>query len=507
MKYRKKNVLVKDIRQAHPGAKQYSTDVEYANLANRILDDFVRLRPDLGEYTEEIMSYAAISLASYMEDIVAETGVWQSFSMLCKELCGQDIPLYHNREGEYYHNEPNMEAVRYLIWHAAGEMDDSCWSANEECFCEMARVAYKRMDEAFEDLSINDELKEDIDLLLHDAKADFQKLRPALMWIYYNNYITRSGVSEELTQDIVDELSEMEETKIPASMKQFHAVVSSIFAYRVGPLAVKPQTYLAALMRCKGMNAEADEVEKIEMLKFSNYKLDFKDGGEWLSLSSTSGKVIRVAREEVTLSDKDLNESGTLAACFVNYQDAWHLNGILTPFGKDILQFWDEMVKEDPDYIREGTENMTGKKLLDRLGGKEIFYFSGEKDMKDFLKKKLKFNEDMLAAMKGFEGEDICPLFFVDKNAEKYAMHFCFGYTPCIADPVNPYYDSQYAKEEVMDMFYDVHNVSTALILYLLEHDFLPEIYEDETLCKDTTMDEKRSDIQFMLRNIRRDQY
>ena len=59
MKYRKKNVLVKDISQAHPGAKQYSTDVEYANLANRILDDFVRLRPDLGEYTDKIMSYAA----------------------------------------------------------------------------------------------------------------------------------------------------------------------------------------------------------------------------------------------------------------------------------------------------------------------------------------------------------------------------------------------------------------------------------------------------------------
>ena len=36
MKFRKMNVLVKDISQAHPDAKQYSTDVEYANLANRI---------------------------------------------------------------------------------------------------------------------------------------------------------------------------------------------------------------------------------------------------------------------------------------------------------------------------------------------------------------------------------------------------------------------------------------------------------------------------------------
>lgn len=507
MKFRKMNVLVKDISQAHPGAKQYSTDVEYANLANRILDDFVRLRPDLGEYTEEIMSYAAISLASYMEDIVAETGVWQSFSMLCKELCGQDIPLYHNREGEYYHNEPNMEAVRYLIWHAAGEMEDSCWSANEECLYEMARVAYKRMDEAFEELSINDELKEDIDLLLHDAKADFQKLRPALMWIYYNNYITRSAVSEDLTQDIMDELDKVNGTKFPTSLKRYHATVSSIFAYRVGPLAVKPQAYLAALMKCKDLNAEADEVEKIEMLRYSNYKLDIEDGGEWLRLTSTSGKVIRVARDEVTLNDKDLKESGVLAACFVNYKGAWYLNGILTPFDMDILKHWDKMVEEDPDYIREGTENMTGKKLLDRLGGKEIFYFSGEKDMKDFLKEKLMFREDMLAAMKGFEGENIRPLFFIDKNAEKYAMHFCFGYTSCIADPVNPYYDSQYAKEEVMDMFYSVYNVSTALVLYLLEHDYLPEIYEDETLYKDTTMDEKRSDVQFLLRNIRREYY
>lgn len=150
---------------------------------------------------------------------------------------------------------------------------------------------------------------------------------------------------------------------------------------------------------------------------------------------------------------------------------------------------------------------MTGKKLLNRLDGQEIYYFSGEKDMKDFLRKQLMFNEDMLAAMKGFEGEDIRPMLFVDKNAEKYAMQFCLGYTPCIADPINPYYDSHYAKKRCMDMFYAIHDVSTALILYLLEHDFLPEIYEDETLCKDTTMDEKRSDIQFMLRNIRRDQY
>lgn len=507
MKFRKMNVLVKDISQVHPGAKQYSTDVEYANLANRILDDFVRLQPDLGESTEAIMHYSAISLASYMEDIVADAGVWQSFSMLCKELCGQDIPLYHNREGEYFHDEPSLEAVRFLIWHAAGEMDDSCWSANEECFCEMARVAYKRMDEAFEDLSINEELREDIGSLLHEAKSDFLKLRPALIWIFNDNYITRSVVNGDLIKDIVDQLDSMEGTRIPKSIQQFHAMVSSIFAYRIGPLAVKPQTYLAALMRCKGMDAEAEEVEKIEMLKSSNYKLDIEDGGEWLCLTSTSGKVIRVARDEVTLDDKALKESGVLCACFVNYLDAWHLNGILTPFDMDILKHWDNMVEEDPDYIREGTENMTGKKLLDRLGGKEIFYFSGEKDMKDFLKEKLMFREDMLAAMKGFEGENIRPLFFVDKNAEKYAMHFCFGYTPCIADPVNPYYDSQYAKEEVMDMFYSVYNVSTALVLYLLEHDYLPEIYEDETLYKDTTMDEKRSDVQFLLRNIRREYY
>jgi hypothetical protein len=93
MKFSKMNVLVKDISQAHPGAKQYSTDVEYANLANRILDDF-------------------------------------------------------------------------------------------------------------------------------------QKLRPALMWIYYNNYITRSAVSEDLTQDIVDELDKVNGTKFPTSLIRYHATVS-----------------------------------------------------------------------------------------------------------------------------------------------------------------------------------------------------------------------------------------------------------------------------------------
>ena len=66
-------IVAFDISHTHPGHKSYDTDSYYVKLANRLLDSFDKAHLDLGDATPNIMRYAAISLASYMEDVVADS--------------------------------------------------------------------------------------------------------------------------------------------------------------------------------------------------------------------------------------------------------------------------------------------------------------------------------------------------------------------------------------------------------------------------------------------------
>ena len=99
--------------------------------------------------TPAILRYAAVSLASYMEDIVADSGLWRTFSGLCQQMFGWPVPMYHDASEEYYPDEPSMMAVRYLIWNAATEMDNVWWKPEWPELEHMARIAYDRLDSMF----------------------------------------------------------------------------------------------------------------------------------------------------------------------------------------------------------------------------------------------------------------------------------------------------------------------------------------------------------------------
>ena len=72
--------------------------------------------------------------------------------------------------------------------------------------------------------------------------------------------------------------------------------------------------------------------------------------------------------------------------------------------------------------------------------------------------------------------------------------------------PDNPFYDPEYAKEEVDEMLHDT-SVSTALMQYLLRNNFLPDLNGSTLFCHTATASEKNSDTQFYLRYLRQEKY
>ena len=139
-------------------------------------------------------------------------------------------------------------------------------------------------------------------------------------------------------------------------MKVYYAIMHSIFAYKVGPLAIETKEYIAALMRTKSMLREAQAMMDIEVLPMSYYKYTVEDDGQWLQMLRTNGEKIRVARDEMTLDDMELRQHDGCCAIFVKYLGTWHLNGIIIPV-KDIASHWDDFVnvicKFLPNYFQK----------------------------------------------------------------------------------------------------------------------------------------------------------
>lgn len=499
-------IVAMDICQSHPNKKAYNTDAYYAMLANQLLNDFKQLRLDFGKQTSPIMRYSAVLLANYMEDIVADSGLWRSFSALNQQMFGEAVPMYHDGEAEYFPDEPSFEAVRFIVWHGATEMDNIWWNANDESLRKMAIVAFDRLYKTFEQAPVNEELADDITDMLCCAGKDFQKMRTVLMWIFSDCYLTRSFAAEKLIEQRMKEAEDMHNMMPTASMRMFYAVMHSIFAYKVGPLALEPKEYTAALMRTKSMFREAQEITDIEVLPMSYYLYTIEDNGHWLQLHRTNGEKIRVARNEITLDDDELRMHDGCCAIFVKYLGAWHMNGIMIPV-EDMASHWDAFIKEDPDYRKEGTRDVTGKMLLKQSGGKEILYFQDFDKMKSYLMKNMRYQPEHLDFQKEQDLTGKHPLLFIDKNAKKFALHFSFAFTPCIADPTNPYYDATIARKEAIEMFWNDKGISTETILYLLEHNYIPDIYNDFLLNQESSLEEKQTDAHFLLRYMRRENY
>ena len=499
-------IVAMDIRQAHPDKKAYDTDAYYTKLANQLLDDFKQLRVDCGKQTIPILRYAAIMLTNYMEDIVADSGQWRSFSALCQQMFGLSVPMYHDENEEYYPDEPSFEVVRFIVWHAATEMDDIWWNADASPLRKMAMVAFDRLNRTFEQAPVNEELTNDITDMLHQAGEDFQKMRTALIWIFKDCYLTRSYAAEKLIEERIKEADSISDKLPEKSMRLFYAIMHSIFTYKVGPLALEPKEYVASLMRTKSMLREADEMMDIEVLPMGYYKYTVEDNGQWLQMLRTNGKKIRVARNEITLDDENLRQHDGCCAIFVKYLEAWHLNGVMIP-AQEMAKHWDKFVKDDPDYMEEGGRNVTGEMLLKQSGGKEILYFKDTEEMKDYLMKNMCYLPEHFDFLNGQNLTGKHPLVFIDKNAKKFPMHFSFSFTPCIADSANPYYDNDIASEEAIEMFWSEKSISTEAILWLMDHEYLPDIYNDHLLCQENSTEEKKSDAQFLLRYMRRENY
>jgi len=499
-----RRILISDITHAHPLIKKaYPTDSYYTKLANRLLEDFCNTNVDLEENTESIFRYASITLACYLEDIVADSGQWRAFSDLCQQMFGWTVPVYHNNNEEYYPDEPSMMAVRFLVWHAATEMDDIWWNPSLPELETLAHSAHLRLMEEFEKAPVNEQLALDIDNMMDDANSDFYKMRNALMWLYSNCYITRTEAAELLLGKQIDNSKKVIQDN---HLCLYYAFNHCIFAYKIGPLALYPKDYLAALARARNKKAFSDTLDAVEVFPMNTFQMKVCEDGKTIDLLCTNGKTIKIKRGEITLKDKQIRRYDGCMASFVSYQNEWMLNGLLTPL-EGCIERWDKLVEDDPEYMPKGHITADADWFLKLTKGSQMFFFGEWDEMKNFMLSELKFTEDGMQKFNSEVKTDLPSMLFIDKDDSYNCLQFTFGFNGSIKAPDNPFYDADTARKEAVEMLWNDDCVGTGAMIYMLDRGYLPDLLHDDLIMQDSPTEVKDQDARFLLRYMRKERY
>lgn len=499
-------ITSREIKHCHPYKDHlYATDLYYTQLANKVMNQLSKLDIDLGDAKPSIIRYASILLANYMEDIVSDSGVWRSFSTLCREMYGYDVPMFHDEE-EYYDDEPSLNVVRYLIWNAANEMDDFWWFTDQSDLLLMAQAAYDLLSDEFEKAPVNTALVEDVDKLLRDSSSDFFKMRSALVWVYSRCYITRCTAAEDALENRLDEARHVSIMEHDVNMQFYFALMTCVFIYKTGPLALYPKDYLEQLLRTRSMASIADDVAAIEAMPYGTYRYTVSPSGQTLEMERTNGRQIQVARDEIQLSDEKLfNENNAVMAQFVYYQSAWHHNGVLAPLKFKNEDEWNSMCVKDPDYMPAGIMSASADYFISRADGRQLIYFDNKKDIKSFMKKKFGFKSSMLTFLN--QCKDAPVIMFFDKTEHKNVLQLSHGFINCVADADNPYYDRAIAQNDAIEMWWNEQSVGTGMLHYFLDHHMLPDVYETSFFMPSSTSGQKEQDARFLVRYMRKTKY
>lgn len=487
-------------KAARPLQIDYPTDSYYVPLANKILRTLVNNYKGKEILTVDVLAQIARKVTWYFEDIVADMGIWKSFSELCKKMYGYNVPIYHFNE-DYYADEPSLNAVRYIIWDVVSELhhDVSIYPESGKLPA-IANDIFNTLDKEFENAPVNDDEKADIKALIQTMCKSFDNLRDCLSWTLNGNYMTSNLRYFADLNSAVKQLGGLDYFNgINNSMKLFYIKTYFTFHYKTGPLALHSYQWFAELARVNGMEKEQKMLEDIKVLDDDTYQYKVKDE-TWLHMESIHGKEFDIRTKELNLPEKALETNNGCTGQFVFFDGEWHLNGILSS----------QELKEPFEKLKEDTmaENakVDTKKLLEATGGKRILYYKDVDDMVADLQKRKIIAEGQTLP---FANDPNCqlPLFFIDEDsAQDNNMFFGFNIEQDIKDPSNPYYDEKDAKEDAVKLLWE-DAIPTTLVNYLIDNDYLPDITDSKILLQNSTPGDKRSDMRFLMRYTRRSNY
>ncbi len=193
-------ITIKDFMLKQPNYPDVAeSDKYYIILASRMAKLMDNSR-QLINYDENIRKDVVLAVVGYFQDIIADAGIWRSFSTVCKKLYGKPLPIYPIPE-DYIESELNLVDVQFVVWYvlemSAGE--NGKISPFSKDVVSTAKLLYGVLDAVYDDAPVPVELQMVMDVDLND-ESDAQKIYDLSYWLFWNSYFLRPAAKEALKQ-------------------------------------------------------------------------------------------------------------------------------------------------------------------------------------------------------------------------------------------------------------------------------------------------------------------
>lgn len=136
------------------------TDKWYLDFANK-LHPIVKQSAMFKNDDARSLRDAATSLTLYLQDAIAQSGGWKTFSDMYFELYGNHLPFYSLTD-QYVADEVNQEDIAFVLWTlkshpAIWDRKYDLFSPFDEDLLKLSQIVYEIVDANFEEAPISEE--------------------------------------------------------------------------------------------------------------------------------------------------------------------------------------------------------------------------------------------------------------------------------------------------------------------------------------------------------------
>lgn len=219
------------------------SDNYYITLANIIAKCLDKAKL-LATIDETVRKRIVISTVAYFQDIIADAGIWRSFSAMCKKLYGKPLPIYETTDS-YVEYELNLEDVQFIVWYVI-EMSVADFgeiSPFHKSILDASKLIFDILSKVYDDAPVPVELKMALDVDLNDLESDEEslgKVYETMQWLFKNSYLFPPAARDcladlrEREQDIIENNSGSKNVGSNLDMLNIDYMNSSV----TGPLSL-----------------------------------------------------------------------------------------------------------------------------------------------------------------------------------------------------------------------------------------------------------------------------
>ena len=183
-------IRVKDFMERQPNNPRVAeTDQFYLWIALRLAKLWDE-SPWLRGLDDDVRRDVVLAVTGYYQDVVADSGLWRSFTRLHNHRHGSPLPHYGRGE-DYIDYELNRDDVRYVIWWTiAGEVGPDALDPHDAELEALAMAFYMLLDEEYEQAPVPRQwcVASEVDL---DNPLDAQRIYDYAYWLYWRSFLLR----------------------------------------------------------------------------------------------------------------------------------------------------------------------------------------------------------------------------------------------------------------------------------------------------------------------------